>query len=345
MNIAGRPIGPAAPCFIIAEAGVNHNGDITRAKELIEIAARSGADAVKFQTFSARRLAAVSAPKAAYQERGTQNSETQLEMLERLELPYHAHAALQEHCARNGILFLSTPFDEEDADFLRTLDMPAFKTPSGELTNDRYLKHIASFKKPMIVSTGMATLAEVDKAASVIEGEGAQYALLHCVSNYPADPATANLRAMHTLSRAFGVPTGYSDHTLGIDVAVASVALGAAILEKHFTFDASAPGPDHAASLEPAALRELILSIRRVESALGDGRKRPAPSEAATAAVARKSCVARRTIDAGAAVTIDDVAFMRPGTGIAPALFEGVVGRKARQQITAGTVLRWDMFV
>lgn len=344
ITVAGRDIGHGAPCFIIAEAGVNHNGDVELARRLIEIAASSGADAVKFQTFSARRLAAVSAPKAAYQKRSAEEGESQFEMLERLELPYEAHAMLQAYCREKKMVFLSTPFDEIDADFLRSIDVPAFKTPSGELTNHRYLRHIAAFGRPMIVSTGMATLAEVDAAAAVLNESNAAFALLHCVSNYPAAPETANLRAMNTLKRAFCVPVGYSDHTEGVDIALASVALGASIIEKHFTFDTSAPGPDHAASLMPSELRSLILSVRRVEQALGDGRKRPALPEAATADVARKSCVAARNIAAGEKLQPLDVVLMRPGTGIAPTFLDAVVGRTAIADIPKGTILQWDLF-
>lgn len=346
IEIDGKTISPDSPCYVIAEAGVNHNGDIDLARTLVDIAVDAGADAIKFQTFSAERLASRNAPKAGYQRSAGAPEESQYEMLARLELSADDHVTLKRYCASRGVTFLSTPFDELAADFLAELGVPAFKTPSGELTNLAYLRHIARFGKPMIVSTGMATLAEVDAAISAIESGGSPpVALLHCVSNYPAAPEHVNLRAMHTLERAFGVPAGYSDHTNGIDVALASVAMGARIIEKHFTYDRSAPGPDHRASLEPAELKAMIASMRTIESALGDGRKRPAASEAATAAVARKSCVARRAVRSGAIIVHDDVTLKRPGTGIAPSMLSEVLGRTARHDIDEGTVLSWGMLL
>ena len=344
MTIADRPIGRGASCFVIAEAGVNHDGDRKRALELVDIAADAGADAVKFQTFDADRLATRDAPKADYQLDATDRGESQHAMLRRLQLSPGDHAVLIEHCARRGILFLSTPFDEQSADLLASLGVAAFKIPSGEITNVPFLAHVARHGKPMIVSTGMATIGEVEAAVAAIDGAGAcDVALLHCVSNYPAAAATANLRAMATLEHAFGVPVGYSDHTRGFAVALAAVALGAAVLEKHFTVDRALPGPDHQASLTADELSALVASIREVESALGDGRKRPAASELGTAAVARKSIVAAREIRAGATITREMITALRPGTGISPALFGNVVGRTARKDIPLGTVLAWDM--
>ena len=344
MTIAGRSVGPGSSCFVIAEAGVNHDGDRKRALELVDIAADAGADAVKFQTFDADRLATRDAPKAEYQLNGTDPAESQHAMLRRLELSGDDHAALMEHCARRGIVFLSTPFDEQSADLLASLGVAAFKTPSGEITNLPYLAHVARYGKPMIVSTGMATIGEVEAALSAIGDAGGQdVVLLHCVSNYPAAAATANLRAMATLERAFNVPVGYSDHTRGLAIALAAVALGAAVIEKHVTVDRTLPGPDHHASLTAAELVALVASIRDVESALGDGRKRPAPSELGTAAVARKSIVAAREIRAGATITREMIVALRPGTGISPALFGAVVGRTTRRDIALGTVLTWDM--
>lgn len=345
VRICGRIIGEGHPCFIIAEAGVNHNGDMNLAHQLIDVAVNAGTDAIKFQTFRAERLVTADAPKAAYQLETTNAGESQFEMLQRLELDADAHRALIAHCRDKHILFLSTPFDEKSADLLEALGVPAFKTPSGEITNLPYLNHIARKGKPMIVSTGMAFLGEVETAVRTIEAVGNHaFALLHCVSNYPANPADTNLRAMQTMARAFGLPVGYSDHTPGIEVSFAAVALGACIVEKHFTLDRNLPGPDHQASAEPAELAALVRGIRIVEAALGNGRKEPAESEANTAAVARKSLVAACDIPAGATLTETMIALKRPGTGIPPAICEFLVGRTARAAISAGTLLTLDMF-
>ncbi len=345
ITIGDRPIGSGHPCLIIAEAGVNHNGDLHRALELIDVASDAGADAVKFQSFSTERLVTRTAPKAAYQIEATGSGESQYAMLAAMELSFDDHRALARRASERGIIFLSTPFDEASADMLERLDVVAFKTPSGELTNIPFLEHVARFGKPMIVSTGMATLGEVDTAVEAIAATGLeQLALLHCVSNYPADPGEVNLSAMHTLATAFGVPIGYSDHTLDIEIAVAAIALGACVLEKHFTLDRSLPGPDHRASLEPDALRALVRAARAVEAALGDGRKRPTESERSTAAAARKSLVAARRIAAGSRLANDDVVAMRPGTGIPIALRNAVIGRRVHAIVEPGTVLTWDMF-
>lgn len=344
VRIGSRPVGPGEPCFVIAEAGVNHNGDPDLAFRLVDAAVSAGADAVKFQTFKADRVASPQAAKAAYQRRRTPEDEAQLEMLRRLELPFPVFESLHAYCSRRGILFLSTPFDEESADFLARLGVPAFKIPSGEITNLPFLRRVAAYGRPLIVSTGMAYLGEVEAALSTLAGAGAQdVVLLHCVSNYPADPADVNLRAMDTLRAAFDVPVGFSDHTPGIDIALAAVARGACVLEKHFTLDRDLPGPDHAASLTPDELTAMIAGIRRVEAALGDGRKRPAPSEVEMAAAARRSIVAVRPIPRGAVITEEMVGLRRPGTGLAPSLLPQVLGRRARQDIAPGTVLTLDM--
>lgn len=323
---------------------MNHNGDLDVAMQLIDVAADAGADAVKFQTFSADRLALIEAPKAAYQVRAMDAGESQHAMLKGLELSYEQHVALARRCKERGILFLSTPFDEEAADMLEQLGMEAYKTPSGELTNLPFLRHVARKGRPMIVSTGMATLGEVEDALDAIEESGCrEAAVLHCVSNYPAAPETVNLRAIDTLSRAFGIPAGYSDHTNGIEIALASIALGACVLEKHFTLDRSLPGPDHAASLEPAELAKLVRGARDVEMALGDGRKTPAASERSTAAVARKSLVLARDLHAGEVLTEQDVVAKRPGTGMPLNLRSLVVGRVARCDLAAGTMLSWEV--
>lgn len=344
IEIAGRTVGSGAPCFIIAEAGVNHNGDEALAKRLIDAAALAQADAVKFQTFKAERIVTVRATKATYQRHSPHDHESQLEMLRRLELSEATHQELMRYAHERGIIFLSTPFDEASADFLEALGVPAFKLASGELTNLPFLSHVARKGTPLIMSTGMSTLAEVETALEAVYGTGnRQVVLLHCVSTYPANPRDANLRALQTMANAFRVPVGYSDHTPGVEVAVAAVALGACVIEKHVTLDRRLPGPDHRASLEPEALVALVRGIRSVEAALGHGRKEPAASEANTAAVARKSLVAAKDIATGSTVTADSIAIKRPGTGLPPAMLEQVVGRIATEDIPADTVLTLEM--
>jgi len=340
-------VGPGRPCFVIAEAGVNHNGDVALARRLVEAAAEAGADAVKFQTFKADRLVTRTAPKAQYQHAGTAPGESQYEMLRRLELSEEAHRQLKDASEVLGLEFLSTPFDELSADFLEQLGVHAFKVPSGEVTNLPYLHHIARKGRPMLISTGMCSLGEVEAALQAVEQAASPsppVALLHCVSNYPAEPKDCNVRAMLTLASAFQVPAGFSDHTLGNEVALAAVALGAAVVEKHFTLDKCLPGPDHRASATPGELAVLVRGIRTVESALGDGRKLPVAAEADTRAVARKSLVAAVDVPAGTILTTAMVAAKRPGTGLPPAFARHLVGRKVRQQLTTGTVLTLEMF-
>jgi sialic acid synthase SpsE len=299
---------------------------------------------VKFQTFRADRLASASAPKAEYQARATGSGESQLEMLRRLELARETHVELLGRCRERGLVFLSTPFEEESADFLESLGVAAFKVPSGEVTNLPFLAHLARKGRPIILSTGMATLDEVSGAVRCLRENGdPALALLHCVSRYPAEPRDANLRAMRTMADAFGVPVGYSDHTPGLEVALAAAALGAAVIEKHFTLDRSLPGPDHAASLEPGELAALVRGVRTVESALGHGRKEPVPAEAETAAVARKSLVALVDLPAGTVLDASVVGPRRPGTGLSPALAPQLVGRRTRSAIRAGTPITWEM--
>lgn len=343
LEISGRAIGPNHPCFVIAEAGVNHNGDLALAKRLVEGAAEAGADAVKFQTFRTEKLVTARAPKANYQQRSAGDEEAQFEMLRRLELSPEDHVELIAHCRRSGILFLSTPFEEASADLLESLDVPAFKLPSGEITNLPFLAHVARKGRPLILSTGMATLGEIETALQVIGSAGnPDVALLHCVSCYPTEASDVNLRAMRTLATAFQRLVGYSDHTEGMAIPLAAVAMGACILEKHFTMDRSLPGPDQKASLELDELKAMILGIRRVELALGDGLKRPAPCEADIAAVARKSIVAALDIPAGAALTEAFLAVKRPGTGLPPVFLAHVLGRCARVDIPKDTLLRLE---
>ena len=337
VHIQGRAVGSGHPCFVIAEAGVNHNGSPERARELVDAAA----DAVKFQTFRAERLVTRTSPKAAYQVRATGEEESQFEMLKRLELDEAAHRDLIEQCRIRGILFLSTPFDEDSCDFLDSLGLPAFKLASGELTNVALLRHVAKKRKPLILSTGMASLEEVAKAVDAVRSDGNDdVLLLHCVSNYPAASSDVNLKAMATLREAFGAPVGFSDHTDGDAVALAAIAMGACVLEKHFTLDRNLAGPDHQASIEPAALTEMVRRIRAVEAALGHGRKEPAPSEAPIARIARRSLVAACDIPAGVVLKREMVAVRRPGTGLAPEHLETLLGRTVMMDIPEGAVLK-----
>ena len=344
VRVAHRFIGPGTPCFVIAEAGVNHNGDVDLAMRLVDAAADCGADAVKFQTFNADRLVARHARKAAYQLSSTPPEETHLEMLRRLELPEAALASLQRRCQDRRVLFLSTPYDEVSVDVLDGLDVPALKIASCDLTNMPLLRHAARTARPLIVATGMADLDEVDTAVNLLKREhAAAIVLLHCVSNYPADPASANLRAMHTMTERFGVPTGWSDHTPGIVVALAAAALGACVIEKHFTVDKSLPGPDHRASLDATELTTLVRGIREVERALGDGQKRRMPEEEGNAVVARRSLVTAVHVGAGTPLRREMLAVKRPGTGLAPALLDTVLGRRLRVDAAPDTVLTAEM--
>jgi N-acetylneuraminate synthase len=335
---------PMNGVFVIAEAGVNHNGDLGLARALVDVAAEAGADAVKFQTFTADRLVTKRAPTAEYQRRATGGEASQHALLAALELSPAAHETLFAHSADRGIEFMSAPHDLESARYLKTLGVRRLKIASGDVTNLPMLEVVGGLGLPVILSTGMADLAEVDAAVATLRRAGlTDLALLQCVSNYPADPALTNLRVMDTYRERYGVPVGLSDHTLGITIAVAAAARGARYLEKHFTLDRSLPGPDHQASLDPAELRALVRAIRDVELALGDGVKRPAPSELPVRDVARKSLVAARDLPAGATLGPGDVAILRPGTGLPPARLGSVLGRKTRVPIAADTPLGEDM--
>ena len=343
INVAGRKVGPGYPCLIIAEAGVNHNGDIELAKRLVDVAVEAGADAVKFQTFQADRVASTTAPKAGYQMQTTDAAESQLDMLRRLELSPEAYCELQMYCRERDVLFMSTPFDEESVDFLDELGVSVFKIGSGEITNWPFLEYIARKGKPIILSTGMSYLSEVDEAVRVLRGAGCEeLVLLHCVSNYPANPADANLRAMRTMAAAFQVPIGFSDHTPGIKVALAAVALGACVLEKHFTLDKGLPGPDHRASLEPQELQSLVAGIRTVEMALGNSAKLPARSESDNRLIVRRSLAATSDIPKGAILKADMLRAIRPGSGISPTLLEHVVGRRVKRPLTPNQLITWS---
>lgn len=345
IRLAGRQVGPGQPCLIIAEAGVNHNGDLATALRLVDTARACGADAVKFQTFRSEALLSRDAPKSAYQKATTSVRESQLAMLQRLELSESAHRKLVARAKQRRIVFLSSPFDEASADLLRGLGVPAFKIASGEITNLPFLAHVARLGRPVLLSTGMSTLAEVERAVRMFElARNDRLVLLHCVTSYPAPAAEINLRALETLRRAFGLPVGYSDHSMGSEVAVAAVALGACVLEKHFTLSRRMKGPDHAASAEPSELAGLVRAVRNVEAALGDGVKRPMPSERENRVTGRVSLVAAATIPAGTLVTADLVCVKRPGTGLAPYLLEAVLGRRVRVDVPRDTVLQWRHF-
>jgi N,N'-diacetyllegionaminate synthase len=318
--------------LIIAEAGVNHNGELALARRLIDAAADAGADMVKFQSFSADQLVTAAARKAEYQDRTTDANESQRAMIRRLELTRETHKALSAHCADRGITFFSSAFDEGSVDLLAELGLDRFKIPSGEITNLPYLRHVARYGKPVLLSTGMATLGEIEAALEVLERSGIPrtcVTLLHCTTEYPAPMAEVNLRAMLTLRDAFGVAVGYSDHTVGTEVSIAAVALGASVIEKHFTLDRNLPGPDHRASLEPAELKAMVAAIRNIEQALGDGIKRPGASESRNKASVRKSVVASRRIRAGERFDETNLAVKRPGTGLSPMRWDEVLGRVA----------------
>ena len=328
--------------LIIAEAGVNHNGDLALARQLIDVAAVAGADLVKFQTFTADRLATRTAQKADYQNRTTTSTESQHEMLSRLELTDAMHHELIAHCATRSIGFFSTGFDIESVDLLVRHGQNHFKIPSGEITNLPYLRHIGRLGKSVILSTGMANLGEIEAAIDALEAAGtprAMLTVLHCTTEYPTPMAEVNLRAMLSIHAAFGVAVGYSDHTQGIEVAIAAVAMGATVIEKHFTLDRNLPGPDHKASLEPAELNAMVAAIRNIEVALGDGIKRLTTSEARNRPVVRKSLVASRAIKSGALFTAENITAKRPATGISPMRWDEVIGKAALRDFGADELI------
>ena len=316
--------------LIIAEAGVNHNGDINLAKKLIEQAAKAGADVVKFQTFKANSCVSVSAKKAKYQLETTAKEESQLEMIQKLELSYESHFELMKHCKKHGIAFLSTPFDLESVEFLRGLDLPYFKIPSGEITNLPYLKAVAKCKKGVLLSTGMANLGEIEAALTILRKNGTRnITLLHCNTEYPTPFEDVNLNALKTLKEAFKLEVGYSDHTEGIVASLGAVALGAVVIEKHFTLDKTMEGPDHRASLEFEELKALCKGIRELEKALGSGIKKASKSEAKNKIIARKSLVAKREIQKGEKFSEQNLTTKRPGSGISAMRYEEYLGKRA----------------
>ena len=319
--------------LIIAEAGVNHNGDIQIAKKLIDKAHEAGADIVKFQTGLPKNVISVHAQKAEYQKENTRNfDESQLEMANKFALAYDDFKELKEYSKEKGIMFLSTPFDLESIEFLHSIGMKLWKIPSGEITNYPYLKKIASYKEPIIMSTGMCTIEEVKDAINVLKNNGASnIRLLHCTTDYPTVYKDVNLNAMKTLKDCFNVEIGYSDHTLGIEVPIAAVAMGATIIEKHFTLDRNMEGPDHKASLEPNELATMIKSIRNIEDAFGESEKVPTKNEIKNQQVARKSIIAKKNIKKGEIFTEENLTTKRPGTGISPMKWNEVIGQEAKR--------------
>lgn len=318
--------------YIIAEAGVNHNGDFDTALKLIEKAHAAGADCVKFQTFISEEGVSRCAEKAAYQKKTCGQAESQLDMVKKLELPFETFLRLKEHCDRLGIAFLSTPFDLPSVRFLNTMDLPFWKLPSGEVTNLPYLLAIARTKKPVVMSTGMCELEEVRAALDVLRSNGTpKITLLHCNTEYPTPYEDVNLRAMAAMGERFGVDVGYSDHTPGIEVPIAAAALGAAVIEKHFTLDRNMEGPDHKASLEPGELAAMVTAVRHIEKALGDGEKTVSPSEMKNRNIARKSLIARRDIARGEVFSEENLTVKRPGGGVSPMRWFEVLGTKAKR--------------
>lgn len=334
-----------AHVFIIAEAGVNHNGSIKTALKMVEVAAKAGADAIKFQTFIADKLVSKSASKASYQQLTTNAEESQLDMLKKLELNREDHLRLIDHAKKHNIQFLSTPFDPESIDLLADLGIMTFKIPSGEITNLPYLRKIGNLKRNVILSTGMATLDEVGNALRILTSEGSDkknIVVLHATTEYPAPFEDINLRALASIEKAFGVKVGYSDHTTGIEVSIAAVALGATVIEKHFTLDRNMEGPDHKASLEPMELENLIKSIRHIEKALGDGIKKSSLSEMKNIHLVRKSIHYLKDLSVGHTITEADLTMKRPGNGISPMEMFNVISKKLALNVVADTQVKWE---
>lgn len=350
IKIGTKTISKKSPVFIIAEAGVNHNGDLKLAKKLIDMAAEAKADAVKFQTFNPDTLVTENAAKADYQaknEKKAMEDESQYSMLKRLMLPREWHKELKTYAESKGLIFLSTPFSLDDAIFLRKLGVKAIKVGSTDTENIPYLTEITKWNLPILLSTGMSALSEIKEAVRTIQKAGnKKLIVLHCTTNYPTPYEEANLRAITTLQKELrNVPIGFSEHTVGIEVAIASVALGTKVIEKHFTLDRNLPGPDHLASLEPSELKQLVFSVRHVEAAMGTGKKVPFASEKKIAEIARKSLVAARDIPAGKKLTAADIAIKRPGTGIKPKFLHKVVGEKTNTALQKDELLSWQKLI
>ena len=326
---------------IIAEAGVNHNGSFRLAKRLVDVACEAGADAIKFQTYHTEALVTKHAQKAEYQRRNTKSATSQFEMLKKLELNHADVRRLFAYCQEKNITFLSSPFDMESVEFLQDLGMELFKIPSGEITDYLYLKKIATYRKPILLSTGMATPNEIKEALAILEPND-QITLLHCTSDYPAAMKDVNLNAMCSMKSTFQKQVGYSDHTLGMEVAIAAVALGACVIEKHITLDPSLPGPDQCVSLAPSELKQFVHAIRNIEEAIGDGEKRPTESELKNKVAVRKSLVAREPIRKGEPFTMSNVDAKRPGTGISPMNYEMILGKTAKRDYNIDDLIEYD---
>jgi N,N'-diacetyllegionaminate synthase len=330
------------PTLVIAEAGVNHNGSLELAFKLIDVASDAGADVVKFQTFKAENLVTQSAAKADYQLGTTDVKETQFEMIKKLELSYDIHLKLISKCKEKGIRFSSTGFDTSSVDVLIELGVDFLKVPSGEITNLPYLRHLGSKGLPIILSTGMCTMLEVNNALEILKQSGSKKSditVLHCNTEYPTPMEDVNLRAMLSMEKELGVKVGYSDHTVGIEVPVAAVAMGATVIEKHFTLDREMDGPDHAASLEPSELKQMVDSIRNIEKAMGDGQKKPSKSEEANIGVVRKSIVASKNIKVGEKFTEENLAVKRPGTGMSALKWDALLGLEANKDFQADDLI------
>lgn len=343
-KIGKTKVGGDSPVFVIAEAGVNHNGDLNIAKEMVDAAVEFGASAIKFQTFKAEKLATKEAPKAEYQKELSQKEESQLDMLKKLELSKEETKDIFNYCEKKRIGYFSTPYGFETASILQELGTPAYKIGSSDIDNYPLLKQIAKYGKPVILSSGMSTLGEiVDSLNWLRDGGCKEIALLHCVTSYPAKFEDVNLRVLQTFQQAFDVPIGFSDHTLGIAVSLAAVALGAKLIEKHFTLDKNMVGPDHKASLEPEEMKSMIDGIRNIEKSLGSPVKRLLPSEIPIKEVARKSITAAKDIPKGTLITKAMLAVKRPGTGISPKYWKIIIGRKTKADIKKDEMISWKL--
>lgn len=345
IKIGNRLVGPDQPVFIIAEAGVNHNGDLETGKRLIEKAKEAGADAVKFQSFKTENIITRNAPKSTYHLETTGREQSWFDLLKTQELNREAHEILMEHCNKTGIMFLSAPYDEESADMLEELDIPAFKVASTDANNIPFLKHLAKKKRPIILSTAMCTVEEIKESLDAVKEEGCNdLILLHCTANYPSKLEDSNLRAMQTLGREFNVPVGYSDHCPGYINPVAATAMGAVVYEKHFTLDKNMPGPDHRSSLDPEELKQLVLDIRNTELSLGNPEKGPTESEKENRAKLRKSVVARVDIQPDTVITREMLTTKRPGTGMPPKALSTLIGKKSKILLKEDTLVKPEHF-
>ncbi len=343
ISIGQRTVGSSSKVFVVAEIGINHDGHLEQAHKLIDAAADAGADAVKFQTFRADRLLIPAEERLAQQEPG---SESAYQLFQRLELSREAHEQLKSHADARGVVFLSTPFDEESADFLDQLGVPAFKVASADITHIPLLRHLAAKKRPILLSTGMSYLGEVSDALLALKSAGAKdILLLHCVSLYPAPPETLNLRSIATMRSQFGLPVGYSDHSEGFIIPLAAAAIGAVLIEKHFTLSKDLPGPDHKVSMDPAELHNLVHHLQNVEASLGDGRKHPAPAEEECRRESRRSIVVTVDVRATEVIAPWMVAIKRPGIGIEPRHVESVIGMRARRNLGKNSILQWEDLV